>query len=113
MGGAEWSRCRAWLLPALVDATEDEVVSALATGEAQLWPGERAALVTQLIRPDCLHVWLAGGDLAEILAMRPGLEAWGRAQGARAMTINGRRGWARVLARFGFEPDGEELRKAL
>jgi hypothetical protein len=98
----------------MVDTTEEEVFADLIANRAQLWRGERSAMVLQLIAPPpVLHIWLAGGDLDDLLAMRAGLEAWGRTQGCEAVTINGRNGWRRVLARFGYEPDGEELRKAL
>jgi hypothetical protein len=110
----EWVRVRRWLLPALTDATEAEVVSELLTGRATLWPGERAAFVTTLITdPARMHVWLGGGDGAEMLAMIAGMAAWGRAQGAQWATVNGRRGWKRRLRDFGFEPRNGELWKAL
>jgi len=110
-----WARCRPWLLAALEDATEDEVLAELAAARAQLWFGEASALVTQLVSgPEpFLHVWLGGGTLAELKALAPGIEAWARAGGARAVRINGRRGWRRALKAAGFSPDGEELRKAL
>jgi hypothetical protein len=110
-----WRLCRGWLLPALADATEAEIVADLAAGRVQLWPGAGAAMLTQLVdgpEPFVL-VWLGGGDLDELLAMRAGVEAWARAQGAQAARINGRRGWRRVLAAHGFAPCGDELRKAL
>lgn len=99
----------------MVDTTEAEVLALLESGQATLWPGKRSAMVTQLIRAEELfgHVWLGGGDLRELLELQPGAEAWGRAQGAVAVRINGRPGWARVLRRRGFEPFGSELRKAL
>lgn len=110
----EWVRVRRWLLPALTDATEAEVVSELLTGRATLWPGERAAFVTTLVTdPARMHVWLGGGDGAEMLAMITGMAAWGRAQGAQWATVNGRRGWKRRLRDFGFEPRNGELWKAL
>ena len=110
----EWGRVRRWLLPAMVDTTEREVVGELLSGRATLWPGERAAFVTTLITdPDRMHVWLGGGDGAEMVAMIPGMAAWGRAQGAKWATVNGRRGWKRRLRDFGFEPRDGELWKAL
>lgn len=105
-----------WLRPALVDASEGELIEDLRTGRAQLWPGETAAVVTQCLIDDTgrgLHVWLAGGDLGGVLALRPGIEAWGRAQGCRCITINGRKGWNRVLGRHGYELHGTEMRKML
>lgn len=102
------------LRPCFVDTTESDVVAMLAANQATLWCGERSAMVMQLLTPPpTLHIWHAGGDMDDLLTLRGGMEAWGRSQGCEQITINGRRGWARVLAPFGYEPDGEELRKAL
>lgn len=112
---AEWSRCRHWIIPALRDHTEDDVIRELATGRAQIWGTEAGAIVTQLVTADepLLHIWLGGGRLNDLIALLPGLRAWGRAQGARAIWLHGRKGWNRALRREGFEPVGEELRRAL
>lgn len=106
----------AWLAPALEDATELELLNELAYGRAQLWPGETAAMVTQcVVEPQgrALHVWLAGGDLAGIMALKPGVEAWGRAMGCDYVSIEGRKGWTRLLRADGFRLHGDELRKPL
>lgn len=113
-----WARCRPWLLAALRPecGTEASLVADLTLGLAQLWVGEAAALVTQRVDgPDgpCLHVWLAGGDLTEILELKPGVEAWGRAQGCNRVTLSGRKGWRRVLAPHGFVTVGDELMRRL
>ena len=113
-----WPRCRDWILPALAREDEDEaeLVGDLAAGRAQLWPGEGAAMVTQCVdepQGRCLHVWLAGGALAEILRLRPGVEAWARAQGCGRVTLNGRGGWARALRGHGYARRGEELERRL
>lgn len=100
----------------MVDVTEDEVREHLVNGTAQLWPGERSALVTQLVLRSerILHFLLGGGELQELVVMHSGVAAWGRAMGAHYATINGRPGWARVLRAHGFERrDGNLLRKAL
>lgn len=107
-----WSKARLWLLPALQDGTEDELLQDLRAGDARLWLGEGAALVTQPLG-EVLHVWLGGGDLGGILAMRSGIEAFARGCGCREITITGRRGWERVLRPHGFSMRDGELRKAL
>lgn len=111
----EWSRCRAWLVPALDENTEQELLQELLANRVQLWRGTRSAMLTQLVNgPEpFILVWLGGGDLRELLALAPGVEAWARVHGARAARINGRPGWARALRLLGFQPDGDELRKAL
>ena len=114
---AEWARCRPWLAPALAqaDVAEDVVVEQLLGGLAQLWRGQRSAMVTQLIKGEYrqLHVLLGGGDLMELLVMQVGVAAWGRAMGAQFATIHGRAGWARVLGRHGFVARNGELWKDL
>jgi len=111
----QWVRVRKWILPALVDATEAEVIADIMSGKATLWPGERCAFVTQLLAGEnrLLHIWLAGGDGREMMAMVHGMAAWGRAQGAQFATVNGRKGWKRRLNQFGFVPYNGELWKAL
>lgn len=110
----EWNKARDWLLPALEDDTEDEVINDLLLNRAQLWRGERSAMVTRLIQPNArLHVWLGGGSLRELLRMIPGMVAWGRQQGCAWATIHGRKGWGRLLWRYGFETRDGELWKAL
>jgi hypothetical protein len=111
----EWNACRDWLIPALSDDTEDEVINELLINHAQLWRGERSAMVTQLVRAEVpnITVWLGGGDLSDLLALQPGVEAWARQQGAQEARINGRTGWSRALRDTGFEEHDGELRKVL
>lgn len=112
----QWVRVRKWILPALVDTTEAEVIADLMAGRSTLWPGELCAFVTQLLETDSgrlMHIHLAGGDGREMMAMVPGMAAWGRMQGAQFATVNGRKGWKRRLNQFGFVPYQGELWKAL
>lgn len=112
---AEWDRCRHWLIPALREHTEEQLLEELASGRAQIWGARDGAIVTQLVQAEepLVMIWLGGGEMRALMDLQPGLEAWGRAQGAKALWINGRKGWARALRRAGFEPVGEELRRAL
>jgi hypothetical protein len=105
-----------WLRSGIEDATEAELIEDLRAGRAQIWPGETAAMVTQVLdTPEgrALHVWVAGGALDGIMALKPGVEAWGRAMGCQFVSINSRPGWARLLRDDGFAPVGGELRKPL
>jgi hypothetical protein len=113
-----WAACRDWLLPALraEDGDEGALLADIQSGRAQLWAGEGAAVVTQCVTAQdarTLHIWLAGGDLAAVLALRPGIEAWGRGLGCEAITIEGRAGWARVLRTHGYRSHGAVLRRSL
>ena len=110
----QWVRVRKWLLPAMVDTTEAEVIAELLAGRATLWPGEKSAFVTVLYEdPPRMHAWLGGGDGADMEALSTGMSACARAQGAKWVTVNGRRGWKRKLRKHGFEPRDGELWKAL
>lgn len=100
----------------MVEDDEAYVLGRILAGSAQLWIGERCAMVTEVTQvegePRKIHCWLAGGDMADILAITPGVEAWARMMGCKEATIEGRKGWSRVLAPMGYR--GETvLRKAL
>lgn len=70
-----------------------------------------AGIVTKLILVETTsgdpelhcHLWLIGGsrvsDWAHDFITK--LIPWAKAEGCRAITGNGRRGWARIVARFG------------
>ena len=98
---AQWARCRPWLEPAMRDGwTAERVRAEVEAGRAQLWPGARSAVVTEVTRD--LHLWLAGGALDELLRMQPSAQAHARAWGCERMTLIGRPGWRRVLAPHGW-----------
>lgn len=111
----EWERARQWIIPALTEEdTETDVVVRLLEGSAQLWLGEASAMVTEVVRePRSVHFWLGGGDMAELISLIPGIAAWGRMMGCRAITIEGRKGWDRVLKGRDFRRNGDLLRKAI
>ena len=112
-----WARYAPLLEPARrawsAQRSLDEVRSEIGTGHAQLWAGRRSALVTRLHADGRVHVWLAGGELADILSMVAGVEAWARQQGCTFATLQGRKGWERVLRPRGYAPAGDLLRKDL
>ena len=117
---AEFDRCRPWLEAAIEidrETTAEALLEELLAGRAQLGPSEGACVVTQcILGPEggSIHAWLGGGILSEMLALRPGIEAWGRAMGATWATIEGRKGWARLYVPHGYVLDGDGvLRKRL
>jgi hypothetical protein len=99
----EWTRCREWVLGALTQCggthTEEDVLSALLLGKAQLWPGKNSAIVTEIniTRIKALHFWLVGGNLEEVKDMEAQIEAWAKSLGCTVMTASGRKGWERTL----------------
>lgn len=65
-------------------------------------------------RRKVLNFFLAGGNLAEIEAMYPPIEAWGREQGCSAASMTGRAGWERTfLTRTGWQRTLAVLQKEL
>lgn len=114
------SRVRPLLEPALAycGGTHEwgDVADGILAGRLQLWPGERAALVTELQaypRKRVVHVFLAGGELEDVLAFQPSLDAWARAQGATGLTMTGRPGWARVLPGLGWARAGTTMARGI
>jgi hypothetical protein len=117
----EFERCWPWIEAALTRCnvkhhSRESLLADLLAGRAQIWPAERGVIVSECFidgEARVLRGWLGGGDLDDIVAMRPGMEAWGRAMGCTHAAIEGRKGWERVYRRFGYVRAGDELRKAL
>jgi hypothetical protein len=105
--GSEWARCHDWLAAALNRAggthTMDDVLASVACGDMQFWPGARSAIVTEIVqypRKRACNFFLVGGDLAELLDMKPDIEAWAASVGCDLMQCGGRKGWERVLTDY-------------
>ena len=104
---------RELLEPALMGNSWRDVVKAIATGNAQLWVADGAAMVT---RKDgyILEIWLCGGKVLNRL--EPCLDTIGNAAfeaGMNKMRITGRKGWFRHLRKWGWYRDGEDIMKDL
>lgn len=104
-------RCRPWIEDALAYSggthTFADVVNGIVDGRMQFWPAPRGCAVTEIVvypRKRVLHVFLAGGDMDQILDMINSAVEWGKGQGCAGMTIAGRHGWQRVLAKHGYKP---------
>ena len=86
----------------------DEVLADIEAGHAFPFYGKDSVLIATLHdEPAGLraHGWVAAGKLSELMGtLGPFAIAWAREMGARLITIEGRRGWARVMKRrMGFE----------
>jgi hypothetical protein len=116
---AHWARCKTWIADGLGDGLLkiEDIEQALSNGEAVLWPGEKSAIVTEFVTypsgERASQVMSAGGDLAEILAMVPGMEAFARLNGCSRSIVEGRRGWEKVLRSAGYAYLSSKLGKAL
>lgn len=116
-----WARCAPWLDAALAHAGRshalDDVLGMIGRGEAQLWAGDHAAMVT-IVEDDPrerrLLIWLAGGDFGELMdRLRPDAERWARERGCRRVLVIGRPGWERALAPEGYAPLARIITKEL
>jgi hypothetical protein len=108
---SELLRCRKWIEDALEYSggthTFEDVVRSVVEGRMQLWPALRGCAVTEIVvypRKNVLHVFLAGGEMDQIVDMIDSAVDWSKGQGCSSMTIAGRNGWQRVLGKYGYKP---------
>jgi hypothetical protein len=83
----------------------DDVAKGVFEGRYQFWPKEGAAVVTEVVtypRKKVLHVFLAGGELAQIIDLQPEVAAWAKTQGCTGFTQAGRYGFHRALKDHGW-----------
>lgn len=89
--------------------TVADVVEALDTGKMQGFWSDNAMVVTQIVdhpRKRELNVFLAFGDLDEVMALQPQIADFGRKHGCAFMVMSGRLGWQKVLPRHGWAKVG-------
>lgn len=103
-------QCRPWIDDALEYSggthTFEDVYDRILDGKLQLWPAERGCAVTEIVvypKKKVLHVFLAGGEMDQIIDMIDSAVAWSKTQGCSSMTISGRNGWKRVLEKYGYK----------
>jgi hypothetical protein len=108
----EWARCKKWIAGALPYCygthTLEDVAAGIASGQFQFWPGERCAVVTEILeypRLRALNFFLVGGDRKELVdRLEPMIVAWAKAIGCARVAQAGRKGWSRVLEPKGYRP---------
>lgn len=90
--------------------TYDDVITSVEKGEAQFWPGPRSCVITEVEdHPSrrILVMFLAAGSQVELMAMEPGIIAWGKEQGCTQTRLVGRKGWGKsFLAETGWRDSG-------
>lgn len=101
-----WKHAETFLRKATTPEALQDAEMRCKTGAAHLWPTKRAAVVCEPIRD--YRVWLAGGDLDEIIALLPVAERWAKAAGYDRIVIHmddTRKGWKRLMKRHGFSQE--------
>lgn len=82
-----------------------DIVEGVTSRKYQFWPGERSCMITEVLgypHRRGVHVFLAGGDLEEILDMEKSLSVWAKTVGADHMSLTGRKGWVKALKDAGW-----------
>lgn len=94
-----------------------DVEAAVDKDEMQLWLAPQSIIITTLgeyPRGRVCLVFLAAGEMAEIQALHPQIEAWARSQYCYKMVFAGRKGWARsFVTHQGFRPTVHVFEKDL
>lgn len=75
------------------------MLDTLIEGRTQLWIGKRSALVTEIVvypRLKACNVWLAGGDLQEVVEIQRSVAEGAKARGCTRLELKGRPGWLRT-----------------
>ena len=106
----QFTACQKYIEDALEYArgthTIDDIWDGVVTGQFQFWPGDKSAIITEVqIYPQkkVMHIFLAGGELNELLEMEKSVRAFAKTIGCNSMSISGRRGWLRIFERDGWD----------
>ena len=77
-----------------------DVLDAIKQGKAQFFPLENSVIVTEIVdypKKSVCRIWLAGGEMDELIEAEKELVTWARNHGCSGMEIIGRKGWERQL----------------
>mgnify|MGYP003624923810 CR=1 len=110
--------CREWIESALEysGGTHDfkDIVDGVIAGNMQFWEAPKGCAITEVIifpKKKVLHIFLAAGEMQQIVDMDESAVAWGKSIGCNAVSIAGRRGWKKVLEKKGYEEQFTTLAK--
>ena len=117
----KFKECEKFIADALeyCNGTHDlqDVADQIARGELQLWPANETALVSQIItypKRKAIHIFLAGGNIDELINMEESVFTWAKMQGCDMLTFSGRLGWSRSkLKNRGYKADHMMMVKEL
>ena len=95
------SLARVLARPGMGGVTYRHIKAMLAEGLVQKWKAADGSVVVTEVLEDpagryCL-IWLAEGDINELLELHERIVEWARAEGCNRIRVGGRRGWGRVL----------------
>jgi len=103
----EWARLAPHISEALKYSNKShdisDVWSAIKKNKAQFFPLENSAIVTEIVdypNQSVCRIWLAGGDLEELMEAEKDVCKWAAKLGCTGMEIIGRKGWSRKLTDY-------------
>lgn len=112
--------CRNWIESALAYSgdTHDfmHIVDGVISGNMQLWMSDSGCAVTEITvypKKKVLHVFLAAGDMEQILDFEESAREFGKRNGCTEMTIAGRPGWTKILGKRDWEESFRVLRREI
>ena len=85
----------------------EDVAFAVLEGRMQFWVNGESVAITEIIvypRKKVLHVFLGSGKRKELFEMIESAWQWGQSIGCTGMTLAGRKGWTKLMGKFGFKP---------
>ena len=83
--------------------TLTQVLDAIIAGKAQFFSMENSAIVTEIVdypQKSTCRIWLAGGNMDELMEAEKQICQWAREQGCSGMEVVGRKGWERQLKEY-------------
>lgn len=102
--GHDWDRCKRYIEDALEYAggshSIDDVRDFVLAGKAQFHPLPISCIITEIVdypQKSMCRIWLAGGNLEELMQAEKSIAHWAKSIGCDGMEIVGRKGWSRQL----------------
>ncbi len=86
--------------------TFDDIVRSALSGDIDVYELPNAVIIAELStypQHKVYHIFIAAGDLDEILDYQPRLHEEAKLRGASYLTLAGRKGWERVLKEHGWK----------
>ena len=103
-------RCKRWIEDALeyCNGTHEweDIVIGIANGKMQLWAAPKGCIVTEIVvypRKKVVNLFLAGGELDQIMDMEHDIGKWAEKQGCTGGMMTGRLGWKKPLSENGWK----------
>lgn len=80
-----------------------DVWDAINSGKAQFFSMENSVIITEIVdypQKSVCRIWLAGGDMDELLEGEKHVAELAKSHGCQGMEIIGRKGWERTLTDY-------------